>query len=216
MAAFFSIIGSVNKTLPQYIIHALLFFVALFAGCRARTPLRFPPDSSPSPVSPTPSPRVDSDAVLPWASEEPVFLVVDKTCRTLNLYRYGQLVKSYPTVFGRKPGRKLYEGDLRTPTGLYMIIAKDHHRRWSRFMLLDYPTGHDVRRYWQHVSAGTVPKRGDGYPGVGGEIGIHGTDKESLNQVGINWTLGCISLFNLDVQEIYASVSSGTLVYIKD
>jgi len=51
---------------------------------------------------------------------------------------------------------------------------------------------------------------------VGGEIGIHGTDHESFNRVGLNWTLGCISLFNLDVQELYAFVQVGTLVYIKD
>lgn len=160
--------------------------------------------------------RVDNETVLPWGREEPILVVVDKTCRTLNLYRYGRLVKTYPTVIGRKPGRKLYEGDRRTPTGLYMVIAKDHHRRWSRFMLLDYPTGHDVNRYWKNVSAGVVPKRGDGYPGVGGEIGIHGTDKEHFNRVGVNWTLGCISLFNPDVQELYTFVPVGTLVYIKD
>lgn len=160
--------------------------------------------------------RVDSEAVLPWASEEPVLIVVDKGCRTLNLYQYGRVVRSYPVVLGRKPGRKLYEGDKRTPTGLYMIIDKDHHRRWSRFMLLDYPTEQDVRRYWQNVPAGMVPRRGGGYPGVGGEIGIHGTDREAFNRVGINWTLGCISLFNLDVQELYSFVQVGTLVYIKD
>lgn len=202
--------------LSPHVTRALLVVVALLAGCSARTPLRFPPEPPPALLPSSPPPRVDSDSVLPWASEEPVFLVVDKKCRTLNLYRYGQLVKSYPAVFGRQPGRKLYEGDRRTPTGLYMIVGKAHHRRWSRFMLLDYPTEHDVRRYWQHVSAGVVPKRGGGYPGVGGEIGIHGTDKEALNQVGIDWTLGCISLSNADVQEVYATAPSGTLVYIKD
>lgn len=134
----------------------------------------------------------------------------------MNLYQYGRLTRSYPAVFGRKSGKKMYEGDQRTPTGLYMIIDKDHHRRWSRFMLLDYPTEHDVRRYWQNIAAGAVPKRGDGYAGIGGAIGIHGTDRERFNRVGINWTLGCISLFNADVKELYNFVSVGTLVYIKD
>lgn len=190
--------------------------IVLSAGCAARTPLRFPASSPPPPPPVTVPLRVDSEAVLPWASEEPVLIVVDKECRMLSLYQYGRLVRSYPVVLGRKPGRKLYEGDKRTPTGLYMIIDKDHHRRWSRFMLLDYPTEQDVRRYWQNVSAGTVPRRGGNYPGVGGEIGIHGTDRESFNRVGVNWTMGCISLFNLDVQELYAFVRVGTLVYIKD
>jgi len=216
MVAFFSIIRPVQSASFRHLTWALFLFALLFTGCMAQTPMRFPP-SPPSPPPPaTPPLRVDNEIVLPWGSEEPALLVVDKTCRTLNLYQYGKLAKSYPIVLGRKPGRKLYEGDRRTPTGLYMIIAKDHHRRWSRFMLLDYPTAHDVNRYWKNVSAGVVPKRGNGYPGVGGEIGIHGTDKETFNRVGINWTFGCISLFNPDVQELYAVVSIGTLVYIKD
>jgi lipoprotein-anchoring transpeptidase ErfK/SrfK len=200
----------------MFVTRVLCFFIILCAGCTARTPLQFPP-SSPSPPSPTTVPlKVDNDTILPWASEEPALIVVDKVCRTLNLYQYGRLVHSYPVVLGRKLGRKLYEGDQRTPTGLYMIIDKDHHRRWSRFMLLDYPTGQDIRRYWKNVTAGVVPRRGEGYPGVGGEIGIHGTDREAFNRVGINWTLGCISLFNLDVQDLYSFVQVGTLVYIKD
>jgi murein L,D-transpeptidase YafK len=216
VVAFFSIIRPV-KFFPVAPVARLLAFLALlFAGCTAKTPPHFPPPSPASPPALSIPLRVDSDSFLPWASEEPALIVVDKECRTLNLYQYGHLVRSYAVVLGRQPGRKLYEGDQRTPTGLYMIIDKDHHRRWSRFMLLDYPTGQDVRRYWQNVAAGAVPRRGEGYPGVGGEVGIHGTDREAFNRVGINWTLGCISLFNLDVQELYAFVRVGTLVYIKD
>lgn len=214
--AFFSIIRPVQSAPFLYFSRVLAFSVILLTGCAARAPLRFPPASTTPPPSAAIPLRVDSDSVLAWASEEPVLIVVDKVCRTLHLYQYGRLVRSYPVVLGRKLGRKLYEGDQRTPTGLYMIIDKDHHRRWSRFMLLDYPTGQDVHRYWQNVTAGVVPRRGGGYPGVGGEVGIHGTDYESFNRVGINWTLGCISLFNLDVQELYSLVQVGTLVYIKD
>jgi lipoprotein-anchoring transpeptidase ErfK/SrfK len=97
-----------------------------------------------------------------------------------------------------------------------MIIDKDVHKRWSRFMLLDYPTEHDVHRYWENRAAGNIPKLGDDYAGVGGAVGIHGTDKEAFNRVGINWTLGCISLFNKDVNDLYQQVSVGTLVYIKE
>ena len=141
---------------------------------------------------------------------------MEKSCHTFNLYSYGQLVKSYPAVFGRKKGGKLYEGDMRTPTGLYMIIYKGLHKRWARFMLLDYPTEHDVRTYWQNVILDAVPRIGGHYPGIGGAIGIHGTDKEKFNRLGINWTLGCISLLSQDVKELYERVPNGTLVYIKD
>jgi L,D-peptidoglycan transpeptidase YkuD (ErfK/YbiS/YcfS/YnhG family) len=83
-------------------------------------------------------------------------------------------------------------------------------------MLLDYPTEYDVHRYWQHVALGKIPRRGDGYPGAGSAIGIHGTDKENFNRLGINWTLGCISLLNHDMKELHALVPVGTLVYIKE
>jgi murein L,D-transpeptidase YafK len=187
------------------------------AGCTVKSPPSFAPippspSSSPAPV-PT---RVDNDAFLPWASQEPVFIVVDKTCQVLHVYRYGRLLKTYPVVLGRNPGRKLYAGDKRTPIGLYMITGKAHHRKWTAFMLLDYPTEYDVHRYWQQVALGKVPKRGGGYPGAGSEIGIHGTDKENFNRLGINWTLGCISLFNHDMKELHTLAPVGTFVYIKE
>jgi len=203
----------------RFIILSALLLSAL-AGCTTtrRFPnLEAPPEPPPLPSPVAPKARIDSDTFLPWASEEPSLIVVDKTCRTLNLYHYGRLSRTYPAVFGRKPGRKVYEGDQRTPTGLYMIIGKrNHHQRWARFMLLDYPTEQDVRLYWQNVSAGIVPRRGDGYRGVGGAIGIHGTDDEVLNRIGVDWTMGCVSLLNADVKELSAFVSVGTLVYIKD
>ena len=97
-----------------------------------------------------------------------------------------------------------------------MIIGKRHHPRWSRFMLLDYPTPSDRHRYQRHLAAGQVPMQGGTGPGAGSEIGIHGTNHLDLNQASVNWTLGCISLLNPDVRELYASAPKGTLVYIKE
>jgi lipoprotein-anchoring transpeptidase ErfK/SrfK len=98
-----------------------------------------------------------------------------------------------------------------------MIIGKRPHPRWSRFMLLDYPTPSDMHRYQQLHLAGQIPRGGNGYhPGIGGDIGIHGSDHETLNRTKVNWTLGCISLFNHDMRELYASAPVGTFVYIKN
>lgn len=143
-------------------------------------------------------------------------VVVDKSCQTLNVYQYGNLTRTYPVVLGQNPGKKLYQGDRRTPTGLYIIIDKDPHPRWWRFMLLDYPTEEDVRHYQEGLSSGLVPKQGGGGPGAGGAIGIHGSDREAFNRAGINWTLGCISLLNADVKELDKLVSIGTFVYIRE
>jgi murein L,D-transpeptidase YafK len=188
----------------------------MLAGC---TVSRTPP-SSPTTELPTTSTiipkRVDTDEVVPWISEERAFIVVDKSCGTVNLYQYGRLSKTYPAVFGRKSGKKIHEGDQRTPSGLYMIITKDNHNRWNRFMRLDYPNARDRQQYWQNVADGKIPKQGAGHTGLGGAIGIHGTDNEAFNRAKINWTLGCVSLFNKDVKELASLVSVGTLVYIKD
>ncbi len=161
--------------------------------------------------------RVDHEIDLPWGQDEPVVVVVNKTCQTMSIYNYGKLVRTFPVVLGRKPGRKLYQGDRRTPNGLYTIIDNDPHSRWRRFMLIDYPSEEDYRRYRQRLtSSGEIPGRKNGGPGLGGAVGIHGSDREAFNRAKINWTLGCVSLLNSDMKEFERMVSLGTLVYIHE
>ena len=158
----------------------------------------------------------DDDDHLAWAADEEYFVVVRKECRTLDVYHYGERVQTHPAVFGLRNGTKLHEGDLRTPTGLYMIVDKRQHPRWHRFLLLDYPNLQDLHRYWLAMESGDIPRRGDDYARVGGAVGIHGTDKPSLNEKGVDWTWGCISLDNDAIDEVAATVPEGTLVLIED
>ena len=86
--------------------------------------------------------------------------------------------------------RKLYEGDHRTPTGLYTIIGDRWHERWEHFFLLDYPNADDaIATRWRWPS-GDVPVRGSSHAGIGGAVGIHGTDKPWLNQTGRRLDVG--------------------------
>jgi murein L,D-transpeptidase YafK len=168
-------------------------------------------------VPPPASAFADDDDHLAWAEIEPYMIVVRKSCRTLDVYRYGTRVRSFPAVFGLNgSGRKLYEGDLRTPTGLYTIIDKRRHPRWRQFLLLDYPNVEDLHRYWLAMEAGGIPRRGDSYVSAGGAVGIHGTDNPGLNRRNVDWTWGCISLENGDVDDLAALVPVGTLVLIED
>ncbi|HZP40108.1 MAG TPA: L,D-transpeptidase [Candidatus Binatia bacterium] len=167
----------------------------------------------------TPPPPVvaDDDDHLAWAEAEPFFIVVRKSCRTLDVYRFGSRIRSFDAVFGLNgSGSKLYEGDLRTPRGIYMIVDKRSHPRWRHFMLLDYPNLQDVHRYWVAMESGDIPERGDRYAGIGGAVGIHGTDKPSLNANNVDWTWGCISLQNRDIEDLNRLVPVGTLVLIED
>ena len=52
---------------------------------------------------------------------------------------------------------------------------------------------------------------------IGGEIGIHGVpaDYDNIIDEKCNWTLGCISLKNTDVNEIYKIIKVGTKIEIK-
>jgi murein L,D-transpeptidase YafK len=150
---------------------------------------------------------------LPWASEEPLLIVVDKLSRRLVVYRFGTPVRTYPVVIGRNAGRKLYEGDRRTPSGIYEIVGKHSHPRWDRFLAINYPNATDRENFLAALNAGRIPRSS---PGTGGSIGIHGTDKEDLNRVGINWTYGCVSLSNKDIEELDSMVPEGTPVLIRD
>src|SRR5262249_28927714 len=63
--------------------------VAMVAGCGA-----------PKKKGAGPSPFMADEDRLEWAAQEPTFVVVRKACRTLDVYRYGQRIRSYPAVFG--------------------------------------------------------------------------------------------------------------------
>jgi lipoprotein-anchoring transpeptidase ErfK/SrfK len=135
----------------------------------------------------------------------------------LIVYYKGRLFKTYHAVFGRsfEPGTKLWEGDRRTPEGVYAIIGKHPSRRWEWFLTLNYPNDLDRRRYEQLRDGGVVPVE-EGRPvGVGGRIGIHGSDEPVLNRGDVNWTTGCISVNDQDIDELYKLLPTGTVVIIK-
>jgi murein L,D-transpeptidase YafK len=180
------------------------FAVALLAGCVLG------PEPPPQP------PLADEDRI-DWAAGEPWFVVVRTSCRTLDVYRYGDRVRSYPAVFGLGgTGGKFYEGDRRTPSGLYAIVDVRPHPRWRWFLLLDYPNLDDVRRYEVAIASGRIPMLGNRPVAVGGAIGIHGTDKPELNRKNVDWTFGCISLGNDEVADLAGLVPVGTPVLIED
>lgn len=165
-----------------------------------------PPDL----IGPVPITR-DETAPLDWAAGEEWFVVVRRACRTLSVYRHGRPEKVYRDVaFGRVEGDKLHEGDGRTPLGFYTMIGRRLHPRWSRFILLDYPNQRDVERNRIAQRDGVAPA------GPGSAIGIHGSDEPVLNRAGVDWTLGCISLLDEDVEDLYDRVPDGSPVLIVD
>ncbi len=142
-----------------------------------------------------------------------IVIVVEKSKYRLTVYYQNKPIKSYAIVLGANPkDDKLRQGDKRTPEGLFHVRDLYYHSAWSKFILLDYPTQDSWRKYTQAKTRGEVTTEDD----IGGEIGIHGVKKgqDWLIDRRLNWTLGCISLKNKDVDEIYPLLQRGTAIEI--
>jgi murein L,D-transpeptidase YafK len=147
-------------------------------------------------------------------SDDPFDWVVHayKSRHVLEVYFQGHLYRTYHAVFGRSlaPGAKLWEGDRRTPEGNYLIIGKHRSARFGWFLHINYPNGNDRERFERNRAAHLIPASA----GEGGQIGIHGTDSPYLNVAGVDWTTGCISVDNADINELARLLPVGTLVVI--
>ncbi len=143
--------------------------------------------------------------------DKPTVIVVHKLSRKLTCYRGLTPLKTYPVVLGNDPyNDKLCQGDACTPEGVYRVRAKYPHSKWDSFIWLDYPNTRDWLKFAKAKKAGRIPPEAD----IGGEVGIHGTPDQYRNISGENWTKGCISLLNKDLDEIYPLVNNKTLVVI--
>lgn len=138
-------------------------------------------------------------------------ILIEKSKHRLTLYYQGEALKAYPVVFGESPtGDKRREGDRKTPEGILRIRDLYPHPDWSKFLWLDYPNPASWRKHWRSKLAGEI----DWNATVGSEVGIHGTPSDDLIANRTDWTWGCPSLTNADVDEIYEVVQVGTIVEI--
>ena len=133
---------------------------------------------------------------------------VDKSERRFDVLAGDSVLCSYPCVLGERPeGDKEYQGDRRTPEGVFTFRSKRVHPQWHKFIWVDYPNAESWRRYRQRKAEGRIPAGKD----IGGEIGIHGVPEGMDHWIteGQDWTWGCIALRNADVDEIYRVIEPG-------
>jgi murein L,D-transpeptidase YafK len=143
-----------------------------------------------------------------------VYMIVDKSDYELQVYDSKGWYATYPVVFGNKSLQdKMMEGDRNTPEGTFRISSKRPHNKWNKIMLLDYPTQESWEKFKWRKSQGIIPPSAK----IGGGIGIHGTWPNDNIVVDdyTNWTQGCVSLRNNDMDEIYSFVQPGTKVVIR-
>lgn len=134
------------------------------------------------------------------------FLLVDKSDRTLTLYRDGIEVKTYTGLqFGDTPiGHKQFEGDEKTPEGRYTIDTRNPQSSYYLSLRVSYPNAQD-RAYAE--ARGLSP---------GGDIFLHGQPNwlPAGRMVG-DWTDGCIAFSNAEMDELWRLVPDGTPIEIR-
>ncbi len=135
-------------------------------------------------------------------------IVVIKSERKLIVYCETEELKSYTVSLGREPkGAKHFEGDMKTPEGVYFIESKNPHSNYFLNLGISYPEKKDV----------LYAKKCKKSPG--GLIKIHGL-RNGLGFIGkfhqwFDWTYGCIAVTNEEMQELYENVKIGTIIEIK-
>jgi murein L,D-transpeptidase YafK len=129
-------------------------------------------------------------------------IVVFKEQRQMYLMHHDEVLKRYDISLGFAPaGPKQVEGDGKTPEGAYYIDRRNPNSAFYLSLGISYPNAEDRARA---AEMGQKP---------GGDIFIHGQRERSrfARERG-DWTAGCISVTNREMEEIYAMVRTGTRI----
>lgn len=132
-------------------------------------------------------------------------IVVKKEEREMILFSQHKVVKSYKIALGKNPvGKKQFEGDMKTPEGLYFIDAKSAYSKFHKNLNVSYPNAQDIEY------ATSQGKK------AGGEIKIHGLPNNcnENNYIRYDWTWGCIALTNSEIDELYNHIKMGCKILI--
>jgi murein L,D-transpeptidase YafK len=134
-------------------------------------------------------------------------IIVYKSDHKLIAYSKGAIVKTYTIALGKEPiGDKQYQGDNKTPEGIYIINDKNPNSGYYKNLGVSYPNAADRRE------AAKLGKP------VGGDIKIHGLPNK-MPFIGrwhrlMDWTAGCMAITNDEMEELYQAVPVGTPIEI--
>jgi murein L,D-transpeptidase YafK len=163
--------------------------VTIFFTAVAITYANLQPDCSPQPLS--------ADKILVLKEE-----------RKLILLRNGEPMKEYHIALGNRPtGRKVRQGDGRTPEGIYRIDCRNTRSRFYMALHISYPNKNDIARA---RALGVSPGGMIMIHGLGNRLGFLGS-----YHTAVDWTRGCIAVTNEEIEEIWKAVSDGILVEIR-
>lgn len=129
-------------------------------------------------------------------------VLVLKSERKMYLLKKGNTVKTFPIALGPNPlGQKEYEGDGKTPEGIYTLNWQKWNSSTFHSFHISYPNTADLER---------AKKKG---LTAGSNIMVHGTSKGVKKRK--DWTNGCIALSNDDMLEFRRIVFQDTEIEIR-
>ncbi len=165
--------------------------------------------------------------------DEASLVLVDAATQTAALVENGRVVRIIQVGFGQVQGRKERQGDLKTPRGMYFVVAQSkgpfggafaayYGGHWTK---LSYPNRWDARR---GLAAGLVTSSqaaaiDDAWARralpmqstrLGGGIGFHGwiSEWDDAGPRGLSW--GCVVLHLKDVAQVFEKTPVGTMVVL--
>ncbi len=141
-------------------------------------------------------------------------IYISKSKYELSLLQEGKVLKTWKVVLGTNPvDDKRMQGDRCTPEGTFKVRDLYPHRSWSKFIWIDYPNEISRLKHAKAKANGEIPQDAS----IGGDVGIHGVPEGSDYWIdeGDNWTYGCVSLKNKDVNELYQYIQVGTAIVIE-
>ena len=137
----------------------------------------------------------------PYTGPEITSIEVHKSERRMYLLHGTQLLKVYDIHLGGNPvGPKQFEGDGKTPEGVYFITHRNARSAYHLSLGISYPNEADK------ANAAAQDKL------PGGDIFIHGRNSGGSSRG--DWTVGCIAVTNRQIDEIYWMVNPGTPISI--
>lgn len=138
----------------------------------------------------------------PYNGPEVTRILVYKEHHRMYLLHNDKVLKRYHIELGFSPtGDKQVERDGKTPEGEYFIDRRNPNSAFHLSIGISYPNAADRA---EARALGKSP---------GGDIFIHGARRPG-DPKGADWTAGCISVSNRQMEEIYAMVKNGTRISI--
>ena len=137
---------------------------------------------------------------------------VYKAKRQVQVLQKGTVIKTYAMRLGFAPiGHKTTEGDGKTPEGSYILDWRNPNSQFYKSLHISYPNANDTAQ---------AKARG---VSAGGDVMIHGSSNlpQGKPQQAMydylpreDWTHGCVSVSNQDMDELWAHVQNGTKLVI--